>query len=166
MNDGHLISVENLKTYFFTFEGVARAVDDVSFHLDRGEVLGIVGESGCGKSVTAQTIMRLIPEPPGRIVGGHIRFDGRDLAAMAPDSIRNIRGKRISMIFQEPMTSLNPVFTIGNQISEMFVRHEGLSRSAAWSTPSRCSGGYRFPLRIDAWTTTLTNCRGACVSAP
>jgi oligopeptide/dipeptide ABC transporter ATP-binding protein len=132
MNDGHLISVENLKTYFFTFEGVARAVDDVSFHLDRGEVLGIVGESGCGKSVTAQTIMRLIPEPPGRIVGGHIRFDGRDLAAMAPESIRNIRGKRISMIFQEPMTSLNPVFTIGIQISEMFVRHEGLSRSAAW----------------------------------
>ncbi|HSO19061.1 MAG TPA: ATP-binding cassette domain-containing protein, partial [Desulfosarcina sp.] len=131
MDAAHLLDVQNLKTHFFTFDGVARAVDDVSFHLDRGEVLGIVGESGCGKSVTAQTVMRLIPEPPGRIVGGRILFDGVDLATLSIETMRGIRGNRIAMIFQEPMTSLNPVFTIGNQISEMFVQHADLSRSAA-----------------------------------
>ncbi|MCB2147054.1 MAG: ABC transporter ATP-binding protein [Deltaproteobacteria bacterium] len=127
-----ILQVIGLKTYFFTFDGVARAVDDVSFHLDRGEVLGIVGESGCGKSVMAQSIMRLIPEPPGRIVGGRILFDGVDIATLSMDSVRGIRGNRIAMIFQEPMTSLNPVFTIGNQIAEMFIQHEGVSRQAAW----------------------------------
>jgi peptide/nickel transport system ATP-binding protein/oligopeptide transport system ATP-binding protein len=126
-----ILQVNGLKTYFFTFDGVARAVDDVSFHLDRGEVLGIVGESGCGKSVMAQSIMRLIPEPPGRIVDGRILFDGVDIATLSMDSVRGIRGNRIAMIFQEPMTSLNPVFTIGNQIAEMFIQHEGLSRQAA-----------------------------------
>jgi oligopeptide/dipeptide ABC transporter ATP-binding protein len=129
----HLLDVQGLKTHFFTFDGVARAVDDVSFHLERGEVLGIVGESGCGKSVTAQSIMRLIPEPPGRIVAGRIHFDGLDLATLPMEKIRGIRGNRIAMIFQEPMTSLNPVFTIGNQISEMFTQHMGLSRQAAWN---------------------------------
>jgi peptide/nickel transport system ATP-binding protein/oligopeptide transport system ATP-binding protein len=131
MEAAHLLDVQGLETHFFTFDGVARAVDDVSFHLDRGEVLGIVGESGCGKSVTAQTIMRLIPEPPGRIVGGRILFDGVDIASLSMEAMRGIRGNRIAMIFQEPMTSLNPVFTIGNQISEMFIQHEGLSRKAA-----------------------------------
>ena len=127
-----LLEVKGLKTYFFTFEGVARAVDDVSFDLNGGEVLGIVGESGCGKSVTAQSIMRLIPEPPGRIVAGEILFDGMDLVRLDMDRMRAVRGKRISMIFQEPMTSLNPVYTIGNQISEMFTLHEGLSKREAW----------------------------------
>lgn len=131
MESTHLLDVRGLETHFFTFDGVARAVDDVSFHLDRGEVLGIVGESGCGKSVTAQSVMRLIPEPPGKIVGGSILFDQVDLATLSMQALRGIRGNRIAMIFQEPMTSLNPVFTIGNQISEMFIQHEGLSSKAA-----------------------------------
>jgi len=124
----HLLDVQHLKTYFYTFEGVARAVDDVSFFLDPGEVLGVVGESGCGKSVTAQTIMRLIPQPPGKIVEGRILFDGKDLVRLSMEEMRGIRGNRIAMIFQEPMTSLNPVYTIGNQISEMFRLHMGLGR--------------------------------------
>ncbi|MCF8051219.1 MAG: ABC transporter ATP-binding protein [Desulfobacterales bacterium] len=124
----HLLDLQHLKTYFYTFEGVARAVDDVSFFLDPGEVLGIVGESGCGKSVTAQSIMRLIPQPPGKIVEGRILFDGRDLVRLSMGEMRGIRGNRIAMIFQEPMTSLNPVYTIGNQISEMFRLHMGLGR--------------------------------------
>ena len=128
---GHLLTVDGLRTHFFTFEGVARAVEDVAFHLDRGEVLGVVGESGCGKSVTAQSVMRLIPEPPGRIVSGGILFDGMDLAHLPIEKMRKIRGNRISMIFQEPMTSLNPVFTIGDQIGEMFTLHRGLSKSDA-----------------------------------
>ncbi len=127
--NGPLLDVQELKTHFFTFDGVAKAVDDVSFSLDKGEVLGVVGESGCGKSVTAQTIMRLIPEPPGKIVSGHILFDGRDLARLSMEQMRGIRGNRIAMIFQEPMTSLNPVYTIGNQISEMFRLHMRLSRA-------------------------------------
>jgi oligopeptide/dipeptide ABC transporter ATP-binding protein len=131
-NSPNLLQVEELKTYFYTFEGVAKAVDDVSFHLDKGEVLGIVGESGCGKSVTAQTIMRLIPVPPGRIVNGKIIFDDIDIVGLTMEKMRTIRGDRISMIFQEPMTSLNPVYTIGNQISEMFILHEGNSKSEAW----------------------------------
>ncbi|MGD8561285.1 MAG: ABC transporter ATP-binding protein [Desulfarculaceae bacterium] len=127
-----ILKVEGLKTYFHTFSGVAKAVDDVSFHLLKGETLGLVGESGCGKSVTAQSIMRLIPEPPGRIQGGRIDFDGLDLLKLPPVKMRNIRGNRISMIFQEPMTSLNPVFTVGDQISEMFILHQGLSKRRAW----------------------------------
>lgn len=131
-NSSNLLQVEGLKTYFHTFEGTARAVDDVSFYLNKGEVLGIVGESGCGKSVTAQSIMRLIPVPPGRIVHGKILFHDIDIVGLNMEAMRSIRGNRISMIFQEPMTSLNPVYTIGNQISEMFVLHEKSSRSEAW----------------------------------
>ena len=127
--DDHLLTVEGLRTHFFTFEGVARAVDDVSLHIDRGEVLGVVGESGCGKSVMAQSVMRLVPDPPGRIVDGRITFDGIDILKLSPRRMRSIRGNRIAMIFQEPMTSLNPVFTIGDQICEMFALHQGLSRS-------------------------------------
>ena len=132
-NTAHLLQIEALKTYFYTFEGIAKAVDDVSFSLNRGEVLGIVGESGCGKSVTAQSIMRLIPEPPGKIIHGNIIFDGTDIVRLAMDQMRSIRGNRISMIFQEPMTSLNPVYTIGNQISEMFMLHEKCSKRESWS---------------------------------
>jgi oligopeptide/dipeptide ABC transporter ATP-binding protein len=131
-NAAHLLQIEALKTFFYTFEGTAKAVDDVSFTLDKGEVLGIVGESGCGKSVTAQSIMRLIPEPPGKIVNGRILFDGIDIAQLPMEKMRSIRGNRISMIFQEPMTSLNPVYTIGNQISEMFMLHEKCSKRESW----------------------------------
>lgn len=123
-----LLSVENLKTYFHTPRGIIKAVDDVSFSLDAGEVLGIVGESGCGKSVTSQSIMRLIPEPPGRIEDGKILFDGRDIATLPLKEMKSIRGNRISMIFQEPMTSLNPLKTIGWQIGEMFRLHQNVSK--------------------------------------
>jgi len=131
-NHSHLLQVQELKTYFYTFEGVARAVDDVSFYLDKGETLGVVGESGCGKTVTALSVMRLIPEPPGRIVHGKILFDGVNLPDLTMKQMRAIRGKRISMIFQEPMASLNPVFTIGDQISEMFILHEKHSKKEGW----------------------------------
>ena len=132
-NGSHLLHVQELKTYFYTFEGTARAVDDVSFHLNKGETLGLVGESGCGKSVTALSLMRLIPEPPGRIVHGKIDFDGINLPDLSMSEMRNIRGNRISMIFQEPMTSLNPVFTIGNQLAEMFMFHQKLSKKESWN---------------------------------
>ena len=126
-----LLDVKNLKTYFFTDEGVVRAVDGVDMHIDRGETLGVVGESGCGKSVTALSIMKLIPQPPGKIVEGQILYNGQDLVDLAPNRMRKIRGKEISMIFQEPMTSLNPVFTCGEQIAEALRLHEGLGRRDA-----------------------------------
>jgi len=131
-SENHLLHIEDLKTYFYTFEGIVRAVDDVSFFLDKKEVLGVVGESGCGKSVTAQSIMRLIPEPPGKIIEGKIIFDGTDVVRLSMEQMRSIRGNRIAMIFQEPMTSLNPVYTIGNQISEMFLLHENRSKRESW----------------------------------
>src|SRR5204862_1767641 len=120
-----------LKTYFFTDEGVIRAVDGIDLYIKPGETLGVVGESGCGKSVTALSIMRLIAQPPGRIVEGQILYNGRNLLDLPPAHMRKIRGKEIAMIFQEPMTSLNPVFTVGEQIAESIRLHEGLSRKAA-----------------------------------
>ena len=132
MTTAPLLSVENLQTHFITFDGVAKAVDDVSFRMERGETLGIVGESGCGKSVTALTIMRLIKEPPGHIAGGRILFKEQDLLTLRPAEMRHIRGNRISMIFQEPMTSLNPVYTVGDQIAEMFVFHRHMSPGQSW----------------------------------
>jgi len=130
--NGVLLQIKDLKTYFFTDEGIARAVDDVSLTLNEGETLGIVGESGCGKSVTALSIMRLIPQPPGKIVGGEIHFAGRgDLTRLPEPEMRKIRGNDISMIFQEPMTSLNPVFRIGNQIAEAIQLHQKVSKKVA-----------------------------------
>src|SRR5437016_5348109 len=126
-----LLEVKGLKTYFFTDEGVVRAVDGVDLYINKGETLGVVGESGCGKSVTALSIMRLIPQPPGPIVEGSIHYDGRNLLDLSPSQMRKIRGKEISMIFQEPMTSLNPVFTVGEQIAEALRLHEGLNRRDA-----------------------------------
>ncbi|HKC83514.1 MAG TPA: ABC transporter ATP-binding protein [bacterium] len=126
-----LLDVKDLTTHFFTDDGVVRAVDGVSFHVDKGETLGVVGESGCGKSVTALSIMRLIPQPPGQIVRGRIDYNGRNLLELPPKEMRKIRGKEISMIFQEPMTSLNPVFTVGEQIAEALRLHEGLNRRDA-----------------------------------
>jgi peptide/nickel transport system ATP-binding protein len=126
-----LLEIKGLKTYFFTEEGVVRAVDGVDLRIDKGETLGIVGESGCGKTVTALSVMRLIAMPPGKIVEGQILYEGRDLVTLPPAQMRKVRGKEISMVFQEPMTSLNPVFTIGEQIAEAIRLHEGLGRRAA-----------------------------------
>ncbi len=125
-----ILEVKNLRTSFKTEEGELTAVDDVSFDVFKGKTLGIVGESGCGKSVTSLSIMRLIPDPPGRVVGGEILFKGRDLLKLSSAEMRSIRGNEISMIFQEPMTSLNPVFTIGNQLREAISIHSNLSRKA------------------------------------
>ncbi len=118
-----LLEVNDLRTHFFTQDGVVKAVNGVSFHVDEGETLGIVGESGCGKSVSVLSVMRLIPQPPGKIVGGSVLFQGRDLLKASDDEIRQVRGNKIAMIFQDPMTSLNPVLTIGRQISEALELH-------------------------------------------
>ena len=126
-----LLEVKDLKTYFYTDSGVAKAVDGVTFSLDKGKTLGIVGESGCGKSVTSLSIMRLVDPTTGRNEGGSIVFDGQDLLTLPEKEMRKLRGNRISMIFQEPMTSLNPVFTIGDQISESLKLHKGLDKKAA-----------------------------------
>ena len=126
-----LLEVKNLRTYFYTEEGVVRAVDGVSWDLSEGETLGLVGESGCGKSVTAMSILRLIPNPPGRIVDGEIFFEGQDLLKIGDAEMRSIRGNRIAMVFQEPMTSLNPVLTIGQQIKEAITLHLGLQDEEA-----------------------------------
>jgi peptide/nickel transport system ATP-binding protein/oligopeptide transport system ATP-binding protein len=129
----HLLDIQRLKTCFYTFEGTATAVEDVSFFMDEGETVGLVGESGCGKSVTALSVMRLIKNPPGKIVDGQIFFEGSDLLKLSEKKMRSIRGARISMIFQEPMTSLNPVYTIGYQIAEMFMIHKRVGKKEGWN---------------------------------
>jgi peptide/nickel transport system ATP-binding protein/oligopeptide transport system ATP-binding protein len=126
-----ILQIENLSTHFETARGTVRAVDGVDLRLNEGDTLGIAGESGCGKTVLALSIMRLIPRPPGRIVSGRVLFEGTDLLTLGDEEMRGIRGKRISMIFQEPMTSLNPVFRIGDQIAETLRLHEGLSAADA-----------------------------------
>src|SRR5690625_3011218 len=126
-----LLQVEALQTHFFTEEGEVPAVDHVSFHVDPGEVVGIVGESGCGKSVTSLSIMGLIPTPPGQIVGGDILFKDQNLVNLSEKAMRKIRGNEIAMIFQEPMTSLDPLFTIGNQMRESLYLHQRISKKAA-----------------------------------
>ena len=128
-----LLGIENLQTHFYVRGQVAKAVDDVSLEIQAGQTLGLVGESGCGKSVTAHSIIRLIPDPPGKIVSGRILFEGTDLVSLPEDRMRRIRGNQISMIFQEPMTSLNPVFTVGEQVGEVLRLHQGLSRNNARS---------------------------------
>jgi peptide/nickel transport system ATP-binding protein len=128
-----VLDVQNLQTVFFTNSGLFKAVDNVSFSVRRGETLAIVGESGCGKSVTALSIMRLVPDPPGRIVGGSIVLEGTDLVGLDEAAMRAIRGNRISMIFQEPMTSLNPVMRIGDQITEAVRLHRTTTRKEAWA---------------------------------
>ena len=126
-----LLDVKNLKTYFFLDEGVSQAVDGMDFRIHRGRTLGMIGESGCGKSVSALSILQLIPMPPGNIISGEILFEGQDLLRKGREEIRKIRGNEISVIFQEPMTSLNPVYTIGNQIMEPIMLHQGLDSSQA-----------------------------------
>jgi peptide/nickel transport system ATP-binding protein len=127
-----LLEIRGLRTHFFTEAGVAKAVDGVDLSIYPGEVLGLVGESGSGKSVTALSVLRLIPDPPGKIVSGEIIFKGRDLLKLDYDAIRDVRGKDIGMIFQEPMTSLNPVFTIGFQLMEVYLQHEDISKKEAF----------------------------------
>jgi oligopeptide/dipeptide ABC transporter ATP-binding protein len=128
-----LLTIRNLHTHFFTDAGVGKAVDGIDLEVEHGDTLGVVGESGCGKSVTALSILRLIPDPPGRVVKGEILFDQTDLLQISEAEMRRIRGRSISMIFQEPMTSLNPVYPIGDQISEVLQLHEGKSRRDAWN---------------------------------
>lgn len=129
--DDILLEVKNLKTYFYSESGTVKASDDVSFYVKRGETLGIVGESGCGKSITSMSIVRLIETPPGKYEGGEIWFEGEDMLKISDERMREIRGNDISIIFQEPMTSLNPVFRIGDQISEALVLHRGMNKKEA-----------------------------------
>jgi peptide/nickel transport system ATP-binding protein len=131
--EAKVLEVKNLQTVFFTNSGLFKAVDDVSFEVRRGETLAIVGESGCGKSVSALSIMRLVPDPPGRIVGGTVLLEGTDLLALNEAKMRQIRGNRISMIFQEPMTSLNPVMRIGDQIAEAVRLHRSMTAKETWA---------------------------------
>jgi len=126
-----LLDVKNLKTYFYTFEGVVKAVDGVSYEVDEGETLGLVGESGCGKSVSALSLMRLIPDPPGKIVEGEVLFEGQDVLKLDMDDMRHIRGAKMAMVFQEPMTSLNPVLTVERQLGETLQLHRGMSKEEA-----------------------------------
>ena len=131
-NDGNLLEVKDLRTYFDSEDGVVKAVDGISFQLKRGETLGIVGESGSGKSVTNLSIIRLVPDPPGKIVSGEVFFNGSDLLLLSNDAIRKVRGRRIAMIFQDPMTSLNPFMKISKQLMEMTQLHLGHSKSQAY----------------------------------
>jgi oligopeptide/dipeptide ABC transporter ATP-binding protein len=141
-----LLSVRNLKTYFYTDEGVVKAVDGLSYELRKGETLGIVGESGSGKSVHALSVMRLIASPPGKIVDGEIVFEGKNLLKLSDEEMRHIRGNRIAMIFQEPMTSLNPVLTIGEQIAEAVILHQKLDKRAAWERAINMLERVKIPL--------------------
>jgi peptide/nickel transport system ATP-binding protein len=131
LNAPRVLEIEDLRVHFRTDDGMVRAVDGVSFGVDRGETLCVVGESGCGKTVTAMTVLKLIAMPPGRIMGGRVMFEGQDLVPLSPTEMRKIRAKQIGIVFQEPMTSLNPVYTVGQQIAETVREHEGLSRRAA-----------------------------------
>ena len=160
-----ILEVRDLQTRFDTLDGVVCAVDGVSFDVARGETLGIVGESGSGKSITAMSIMRLVPNPPGRIVSGEILFNGRDLLKASEAEIRGIRGNRIAMIFQDPMTSLNPVLTVGRQITESLILHKKMTRSVIDDVPGLGPGRRRDRTRrrgagCSAWTCS-SRCRSS-----
>ncbi|MDP2969371.1 MAG: ABC transporter ATP-binding protein [Deltaproteobacteria bacterium] len=154
-----LLEVRSLTTRFFTEDGVVRAVENVSFEIFPGEILSLVGESGCGKSVTGLSLLRLIPIPPGKIVSGELLFDGRDLMELEEKEMERVRGNDISMIFQEPMTSLNPVFTIGNQIMEAIQLHQNLDKKEARKKAIEMLGRVRIPspeVRIDSYPHQLS----------
>jgi oligopeptide transport system ATP-binding protein len=144
-----LLEVNDLKTHFFTREGVVQAVDGVSFEVEKGKVLGIVGESGCGKSVTALSIMGLIPRPPAKIVEGEVLFEGNDLTKLDDKQLQNVRGRQVAMIFQDPMTSLNPTFKIGTQITETLDRHFGMSKDEARKRAIELLEEVRIPRAAD-----------------
>ncbi len=141
----NILDIKNLKTYFYTDEGVVKAVDDVSMKIPGGKVLGIVGESGCGKSVTAMSVMRLLPEPPGKIVAGEISVDGIRVEKMKKKEINSVRGSKMSMIFQEPMTALNPLFTVGHQVAEMIYTHQNISKKDSYSKAVELLGMVKIP---------------------
>ena len=154
-----LLEVKNLRTYFFTRWGTVKAVDGVSFDVSQGETFGLVGESGCGKSITCLSLMRLVPEPAGKIVEGEIRFDGQDLLKYSENQMRKIRGSQISMILQDPMTSLNPVFTVGKQVTEAIKIHRGLKGSLLWRGAERMLEMVRIPspkVRLKNWPHELS----------
>ena len=164
-NNSKILEIKGLKTYFYTEAGAVKAVDDVSFHVKRGEVLGIVGESGCGKSVTSLSIMRLVGQP-GRIIDGQILFDNEDIMQMSDKEMMDIRGNRISMIFQQPQSSLNPVFRIGDQLEEAIVLHQDVSKDrSAESGSSNCCAWLASPNRRPAPAPTRMNCPAAWPSA-
>jgi oligopeptide transport system ATP-binding protein len=149
-----LLAVKDLRTYFWTDAGLVKAVDGVSFDLDEGETLGLVGESGCGKSVSALSILRLIPHPPGKIVGGEIFFDGRNLLEVSEEEMRDVRGNHIAMVFQEPMTSLNPVLTIGRQVGEPLEVHKNIRKKEALEKAAELLSRVQIPegtMRVRAY---------------
>ena len=160
-----LLEVRNLRTEFRTGAGVVRAVDGISYTVEPGETVAIVGESGSGKSVGALSILRLIPDPPGRIVGGEVLFDGRDLLKLSEEEMREVRGGEIGMVFQEPMTSLNPVLTIGRQITEMLEQHRGADRAAASGARSSCWAWSASPTRSAGSSSTRISFPAGCASA-
>jgi ABC-type microcin C transport system duplicated ATPase subunit YejF len=163
--NGSLLDIRGLSIHFHTPVGIGRAVESVSLSIAPGETLGLVGESGCGKSVTALAVMGLVPSPPGRVVAGEIRFEGRQLLQADAETLRRIRGRKIGMIFQEPMTALNPVLTIGRQVAEPLIAHLGVSRSEALKKAGRwLDFGYASRQRSNSWGPTPTSYPAACAS--
>ena len=155
-----MLEVRGLRTSFATRDGSVKAVDGIDFHVDRGEIMGLVGESGCGKSVTSLSIMRLVAKP-GRIDAGEILFDGQDLLTLSSEEMRKIRGDRISMIFQQPTSSLNPVWDVGRQIAEVLEIHRGMKGKAARRGPSSSCGWSASPTRSAASRPSRTRCPAA-----
>jgi peptide/nickel transport system ATP-binding protein len=162
--DGTLLEISGLKTYFDTDDGVVHAVDGVDLSVSRGETLGVVGESGCGKTVTAMTTLKLIAMPPGRIAGGEILWQGRDLVLAGQHEMRRIRGKEIGIVFQEPMTSLNPVYSVGAQIAEAVRVHENVGRQAAFDQAVEMLRLVHTPMPSAGHTITRTSFPAACGS--
>jgi peptide/nickel transport system ATP-binding protein len=160
-----LLQIRNLRTHFATDEGIVRAVDGVDLAVARGETLGIVGESGCGKTVTALSVLKLIAIPPGRIVSGEILWQGRDLVPLGASELRKVRSKEIGIIFQEPMTSRNPVYTVGEQIAEVVRLHERLVRRAAFDKAVEMLRLVHLPTRNGGCATIRTSSPAACGSA-
>lgn len=159
-----LLTVEGLETQFRTREGIVHAVNGVSFSLREGETLGIVGESGCGKSVTVMSMLRLIPSPPGKVVAGKAIYQGKDLLKMSDEEIRHIRGAQISMVFQDPMTSFNPVLTIGRQVAEPLEIHMGMSRKQALERAAEMLSMVGIPNAKERLNDYPINFRAACAS--